>query len=96
MLEGVDLQGIIPGTYANTTNNSRTIATVGEDGTLSLKNGVVAFENAELGQDLSGAYSICAETDYKVGFLGSGYIYIWTPDEEDPNNRDEGFYEKIE
>lgn len=96
MLEGVDLQGIIPGKYANTTSNSTTIATVGEEGTLSLENGSFEFENLALYQDLSGAFSIDAEANYKVGFLGSGYIYVWTPDEVDPDNIDEGFYEKID
>ena len=96
MLEGVELLGVIPGRYACTTSNSTTIATVGEDGTLSLQNGVFVFENVALYQDLSGAFSIDAEANYKVGFLGSGYIYIWTPDEVDPDNVDEGFYEKID
>ncbi|MBP3476657.1 MAG: hypothetical protein J6K48_10105 [Lachnospiraceae bacterium] len=96
MLEGVDLLDIIPGRYANTTNDSMTEAIVNEDGTLSLKNGVFQFDNLALYQDLSGAFSIDAEANYKVGFLGSGYIYIWTPDEVDPDNIDEGFYEKVE
>lgn len=96
MLEGVDLLDIIPGRYVNTTNDSMTEATVNEDGTLSLRNGALQFENLALYQDLSGAFSIDAEANYKVGFLGSGYIYIWTPDEVDPDNIDEGFYEKIE
>lgn len=96
MLEGVDLLDIIPGRYVNTTNDSMTEATVNEDGTLSLRNGAFQFENLALYQDLSGAFSIDAEANYKVGFLGSGYIYIWTPDEVDPDNIDEGFYEKIE
>lgn len=94
MVEGFDLQGIIPGEYANTTTNSETVAVVGEDGTLSLRNGAFEFENLELGLDVSGAYSIAAEANYKVGFLGSGYIYIWTPDEVDPDNVDEGFYKQ--
>lgn len=96
MVEGTELLEIIPGEYANTTTNSTTIAVIGEDGTLSLRNGVFEFENLGLYQDLSGAYSIDAEAGYKVGFLGSGYIYIWTPDEVDPDNVDEGFYEKID
>lgn len=96
MVEGTDLLEIIPGEYANTTSNSITIAIVGEDGTLSLKNGAFEFENVGLYQDMSGAYSIDAEAGYKVGFLGSGYIYVWTPDEIDPDNVDEGFYEKID
>lgn len=96
MVEGTDLLEIIPGEYASTTSNSTTIAIVGEDGTLSLRNGAFEFENLGLYQDMSGAYSIDAEAGYKVGFLGSGYIYIWTPDEVDPDNVDEGFYEKID
>lgn len=94
MVEGFDLLEIIPGEYVSTTTNSTTAATVNEDGTLSLKNGVFQFESLALYQDLSGAYSIDAEANYKVGFLGSGYIYIWTPDEIDPDNVDEGFYKK--
>lgn len=96
MVEGFELLEVIPGEYVNTTSNSTTIATVGEEGTLSLKEGEFEFENLALHQDLSGAYSIEAEANYKVGFLGSGYIYIWTPDEVDPDNIDEGFYEKID
>lgn len=96
MLEGVDLLNIIPGKYISTTSNSTTIAIVGEDGTLSLENGAFEFENLALYQDLSGAFSIAGEANYKVGFLGRGYIYIWTPDEADPNNIDEGFYEKAD
>lgn len=96
MLDGVDLLGIIPGKYISTTSNSTTIAIVDEDGTLSLENGEFEFENLALCQDLSGAFSIAAESNYKVGFLGRGYIYIWTPDEVDPNNIDEGFYEKVD
>ena len=72
MVEGPELLGVIPGECANTTTNSTTIATVGENGTLSLKNGAFEFENLRLYQDLSGAYSIDAEANYKVGFLGSG------------------------
>lgn len=96
MVEGFELLEIIPGKYVNTTTNSTTTATVSEDGRLSLENGVFEFESLGLYQDLSGAYSIDAEANYKVGFLGSGYIYIWTPDEIDPDNIDEGFYEKID
>lgn len=96
MLEGVELLQIIPGEYINTTSNSTTVAIVGEDGTLSLKNGAFQFENLGLYLDLSGAYSIDAEANYKVGFLESGYIYIWTPDEVDPDNIDEGFYKRVE
>ncbi len=95
MVEGVGLLEAIPGEYVSTTSNSTTVATVNEDGTLSLKNGVFEFESLGLYQDLSGAYSIDAEAGYKVGFLGSGYIYIWTPDGVDPDNVDEGFYEKV-
>lgn len=96
MVEGFELLEIIPGKYVNTTTNSTTTATVSEDGRLSLENGMFEFESLGLYQDLSGAYSIDAEANYKVGFLGSGYIYIWTPDEIDPDNIDEGFYEKID
>lgn len=96
MVEGPELLEVISGEYVNTTTKSTTIATVGENGTMSLRNGIFEFDNLGLYQDLSGAYSIDAEANYKVGFLGSGYIYIWTPDEIDPDNVDEGFYKKID